>query len=356
MIDTARQSWPGPKAPRAIVFIGAGGIVRAAHLPAYRKCGFEIAGVFDVDAKAARTLAREQKIPSAFASLGDACATPDVVFDVAVPADQILAVLQALPSRATVLIQKPLGRDLAEAKRIVALCRAKKLVAAVNFQLRFAPNMLVLQRELARKSLGQIVDVEIRTRTFTPWSQWKFLLGIPRMEILYHSIHYIDLLRACFGEPTEVWADARPDARFEGYADTRTLALLCFKGGIRATILTSHGHEFGELAKSSHVLVEGTRGAALATMGVNLDYPRGKPDTLELCAPRGKWKQVPLSGSWFPDAFAGTMSNLQRFAEGSDPLLHTAVTDALKTMAVVEACYRSAARGTSPPGKRAPQP
>ena len=116
-------------------------------------------------------------------------------------------------------------------------------------------------------------------------SQWKFLRGIPRMEILYHSIHYIDLLRACFGEPTEVWADARPDARFEGYADTRTMALLCFKGGIRATILTSHGHEFADLAKSSHVLVEGTHGAALATMGVNLDYPRGKPDTLELCAP-----------------------------------------------------------------------
>lgn len=356
MIDSAQQTWPLPKAARPIVFIGAGGIVRAAHLPAYRACGFEFAGVFDIVPKVARALARGRGIPRVFASLEEACATRGVVFDVAVPADQILPVLRALPPRATVLIQKPMGRDLAEARRIVELCRTKRLVAAVNFQLRFAPNMLVLQRELAHERLGRVIDVEVRTRTFTPWSQWKFLRGIPRMEILYHSIHYIDLLRACFGEPTEVWADARPDGRFAGYADTRVMALLCFKGGIRATIVTSHGHEFPNRTRSSHLLVEGTRKAALATMGVNLDYPRGEPDTLALCPLRGRWKQVPLRGSWFPDAFAGTMSNLQRFAEGSDTVLHTAVADALKTMAVVEACYESSVRTKQKPTRRTSNP
>jgi len=336
-----------PKRPRPIVFIGAGGIVRAAHLPAYRSRGFEIAGVYDVQAKTARELVRDQKLARAFASIKDAASVAGAVFDVAVPADQILAVLAEIPVGATVLIQKPMGRDLAEARRIVELCRRKRLIAAVNFQLRFAPNMLALQRELARKTLGRIVDVEIRTRTHTPWSQWKFLRGIPRMEILYHSIHYLDLLRACFGEPKTVWADAREDARFPGYADTRACALLTFDGGIRATLTTSHGHEFGERAKSSHVLIEGTRGALLATMGVNLDYPRGAPDTLEICAPRGRWKPIALDGSWFPDAFGGTMSNLQRFAEESDEVLHTSVSDALKTMAVVEACYRASARGAT---------
>ena len=38
------QAWPRPTRPRPIVIVGAGGIVRAAHLPAYRALGFPIAG------------------------------------------------------------------------------------------------------------------------------------------------------------------------------------------------------------------------------------------------------------------------------------------------------------------------
>jgi hypothetical protein len=35
------------------------------------------------------------------------------------------------------------------------------------------------------------------------------------------------------------------------------------------------------------------------------------------------------------------MSNLQRFVAGEDPILCTRVSDALRTMALVEACYLS---------------
>ena len=48
-----------------------------------------------------------------------------------------------------------------------------------------------------------------------------------------------------------------------------------------------------------------------------------------------------LEGRWFPDAFIGPMANLQRFAAGEDDRLLTAVDDAWRTMAVVEAAYQS---------------
>ena len=44
---------------------------------------------------------------------------------------------------------------------------------------------------------------------------------------------------------------------------------------------------------------------------------------------------------WFPDAFIGVMANLQRFAAGEDSTLETSVESAWRTMALVEACYRS---------------
>jgi len=38
-----------------------------------------------------------------------------------------------------------------------------------------------------------------------------------------------------------------------------------------------------------------------------------------------------LAGSWFPDAFIGPMSNLQRFVSGEDTVLLTHVDDVLNT-------------------------
>jgi hypothetical protein len=71
------------------------------------------------------------------------------------------------------------------------------------------------------------------------------------------------------------------------------------------------------------------------------------PDTLEV-AHDGQWYPVALRGSWFTEAFEGPMSNLQRFVTGEDDALVSPVEDAIRTMAVVEGCYVSSARGGTP--------
>jgi predicted dehydrogenase len=73
-------------------------------------------------------------------------------------------------------------------------------------------------------------------------------------------------------------------------------------------------------------------------------------DRLEVSFQGSKWKKVRLQGDWFPDAFQGTMANLQRYVSGEDKVLNTRVEDAAKTMALVEACYISSRqRGTPLP-------
>ena len=84
-------------------------------------------------------------------------------------------------------------------------------------------------------------------------------------------------------------------------------------------------------------------------LGVLYDYPHGEPDELWICRNAGEWQQVPLSGNWFPDAFIGTMSNLQRFDAGEDGDLVSSAEDAFQTMALVEACYEAnGAAGVKP--------
>jgi len=342
------QAWPRPTHPRPIAIIGAGGIVRDAHLPVYRRLGFPVAGIFDVRPGTARATAAAFTVETIYESLDQCCAAPDVIFDVAVPANQVTDVLTHLPAGAAVLIQKPMGESLVEARAILNICREKRLAAAINFQLRFSPNMLALRDLLTAGDLGDIVDIDVRLVTNQPWHLWTFLKSTPGVEVLYHSVHYLDSIRLIAGEPGGVYCRGVRHPEFPEFRDTRSSIILDYGDRMRCNLSLNHTHRFGERCEASSFKVEGTRGAALLSMGVNLDYPIGKPDTLDVVLTGVAWEHVALRGSWFIEAFEGPMSNLQRYVAGEDAVLLSPVTDAIKTMAVVEACYESSARGATP--------
>jgi len=268
------------------------------------------------------------------------------VFDVAVPASQIMAILPLLPKGAAVLIQKPMGETLEEARNIRELCRQRGLTAAVNFQLRYAPNNLGAVALAKAGLLGELHDFEVQVRTYTPWQLWTFLATAPRLEILYHSIHYLDLVRSWLGNPLGVYAKTVRNPQCGSLAATKTSMILDYGEWKRVFVVTNHGHDFPE-SQRSFVQWEGTGGAIRMEMGVNLDYPAGKPDSLAY-AERGSadgWKSVPVSGSWFPDAFVGSMGALQAYVERSVSELPIGFESAYETMALVEAAYRSSERG-----------
>jgi predicted dehydrogenase len=343
-----RQAWPLPSRPRAIVIIGAGGVVRTAHLPVYQRLHFPVAGLYDINPDASRETAARFGVSTVFSSLVEAASCADAVFDVAVPGDQIAGVLKELPRGAAVLIQKPMGEDLAAARAIISICRELGLVAAMNFQLRFSPNVLALRDLLSADELGDIVDVEVRLVVKQPWHLWRFLEQAPRLEILYHSIHYLDTIRALIGEPRGVYCRAVAHPQMPEFQDTRSTIILDYGNAVRCSLLLNHTHQQQGAHRASFLKVEGTRGAAKLTLGVNIDYPGGPRDTLEVALEDGRWQPVELRGSWFIEAFEGPMSNLQRYVAGEDAALVSPVEDAIETMAVVEACYLSSAAGGTP--------
>jgi len=328
--------------------IGAGAIVRTAHLPAYRRLGFTVAGIFDIKPDAAKDTARTFNVPSVFNTLDEAAARKDAVFDVAVPGDQIQAIVERLPEGGAVLIQKPMGENLEAARRILAACRARRLVAALNFQLRFSPNMLALRQLVQEQRLGELTDIEVRIVDRQPWEQWSFLQTAPRLEVLYHSIHYLDAIRSLAGEPHGVYCRAVAHPELPAFRDTRSSIIVDYGDRLRCSLTLNHTHASKGHQRASMFKVEGTAGAAVLTMGVNLDYPSGPPDELEIAIDGGSWQPVALRGSWFTEAFEGPMSNLQRFVAGQDPALVSPLDDAIKTMALVEACYRSSQSGATP--------
>ncbi|MBI4582997.1 MAG: Gfo/Idh/MocA family oxidoreductase [Planctomycetes bacterium] len=342
------HAWPLPSRPRPIVIIGAGGIVNDAHLPAYRKAGFPVAGIFDIDAARAQAAARKFSIPQVFAALEEAAAQPGVVFDLAVPPERTFGVLEQLPSGAAVLMQKPMGTDLEEARRIRRLCRDRKLTAAVNFQLRFSPMMLAMRDAVAKGLLGPILDLEVRLNLRTAWELFPFLKKLDRVEIQVHSIHYLDWIRSLLGEPRGVYARTLPHPSFPSLKSTRSSIILDYGEAVRCCLSLNHHFEFGPKHEAAAVTVQGSKGAGIITLGLLLNYPDGKPETVELITDGSEWTQVPIEGRWFPHGFIGRMANVQRFAAGEDAELIASVEDAFKTMALVEACYQSSASGGTP--------
>ena len=338
---------PMPVKPRPIVVIGAGGIVRDAHLPAYEKAGFPVAGLFDVDSARAEAVAAEFGIQTVYRGLDRLAlvAPADAVFDVAVPPEAIGPVLEHLPAGAAVLIQKPLGRDLREAMAIAGICRRRGLVAGVNLQLRTAPCVLGARGVMAGGSIGAVHDMEVRVTGFMPWHLWSFLEGAPRVGVLYHSVQYLDLARCTLGEPRAVMARVSRHPAAPNLADTRCQILLDYGSEMRVSIGANHGHRFGRRHEESFIKWEGSGGAVWVQLGMLLNYPEGEDDRLEVCELREgatpRWQAVRLAGRWFPDGFTGPMANLMRHLEGSEAVLAPSLEDGVRAMAMVEAVYES---------------
>jgi len=291
---------PTPSVTRPIMMIGSGGIVHDAHLPAYAKAGFPVVALVDMNRERAEALAKKFHVPLGSSSIEEAIrfAPKDVVFDVAVPAKAISDILPQLPDGSAVLIQKPMGETLDEAIEILRICRSKGLTAAVNFQLRWSPNMLAARALTNSGALGELHDLEVNVSVHMPWELWSFLSTAPRLEILYHSI------------------------------------------------ASNHSHDFDPKLQRSYVQWEGITGAMRARMGVNLNYPVGLPDNLDYIVRDGcGWQEAPVNGNWFPDAFMGSMGSLQAYVQGEAKTLPTSVEDAIDTMRTVEAAYLSSERG-----------
>lgn len=341
-----QQWWPRPAAPSPVVIFGAGSIVGDAHLPAYRKGGFPVAGIYDPNRDRAAELAAHWGI-AAFASCDEAVGIDGAIFDLATPPAAHASILSQLPPGSPVLIQKPMGSDLAQASEILSICRARDLRAAVNFQLRFAPMMLALRDAVAKGYLGEIVDFDAWLALSTPWGLWPFLKGLPRIEIAMHSIHYFDFVRSLLGNPDGVHAKTVGHPNHD-VAQTRTAAILDYGDKVRCVLSVNHDHDFGRKFQACEFRISGTRGAAYVKLGVNLDYPRGEPDALWIKPEGADWTEVVLEGAWFPDAFVSRMANLQRFACGEDAELIGSVEDAWHTMALVEAAYQSSAAPATP--------
>lgn len=330
-----------------ICIIGAGGIVNDAHLPAYKIAGYKVQGIVNRNKEKATALAEKFGIAKVYDTIEEMVAEngTEVIYDYALPASETVEVLKQLPDGATVLIQKPLGENINEAKEILQLCHSKQMQAGVNFQLRFSPFVLEAKKIIEDEKIGDITDIEVYVNVLTPWHLWDFLFTKPRMEILYHSVHYVDLIRSFLGNPNKVLARTFKHPDSKKLASVKTNIIMDYGDWVRAIIHTNHNHDFGYKNQDAYIKIEGTSGAIKIGLGLLKNYPDGLPDSFEYViqedGKESQWQSKNIKGSWFPEAFICTMEQMMMAKSGIIDKPENSVDDAFDTMRCVEAAYLS---------------
>jgi predicted dehydrogenase len=332
------------KTDYGIGIVGCGGIVNYAHLPAYNAHSLRVLGCYDVNAEAAHKTANDHGIPTVYESLDALLADEHIqIVDIAVPAwHQREIAERALAAGKHLLCQKPLAEELPGAEAIVAAAHRAGRKVAVNQQMRWSAGIAAAKDLIARGFIGQPTDAQIQVSVTTPWHMWPWLKVAPRLEIMYHSIHYLDSLRYLLGDPQ--WVTSR-HARYPGQpetGETKTVTLLDYDSGLQALIAVNHHDHSGDNYATFRFL--GTQGVIKGTIGLLYNYPDGRPDTLQAhstqVAPE-VWFDIKLEGLWIPDAFIGPMASLMDAIQRDIPPI-TDVADNLGTLRVVHAAYRSA--------------
>jgi predicted dehydrogenase len=266
------------------------------------------------------------------------------IVDVAVyPAEQTEIVARATAAGKHLLCQKPFADEYSGAVKNVQLAEQARVKIAVNQQMRWDAGIRCARLLIDQGWLGTPTYATIQVHCNTDWSLWPWIYQGKRLEIMFHSIHYIDSLRYLLGDPEYVFTSGSRGASEKTEAETKTLSIWQYASGLQVSIDACHSTWQDDAYAIFRF--EGTEGVIKGTIGLMYNYPAGRPDTLEFMSKRDscKWHAPRLEGMWIPDAFVGPMASLMKAIEG-DGEPETSGRDNLRTLQIVFAEYQSMAQ------------
>jgi predicted dehydrogenase len=330
--------------------IGAGMIMAECHLAAYKDARFPVVAIASRTKANADKVAKRWGIPKVHTTPENLIRDETIeILDIAYPPDQQPALIKlALEQKhiKAVLAQKPLALSVNDAVELRDAAAKSGKILSVNQNMRYDQSMRVLKQIIESSALGDIVFAEIDMHAIPHWQG--FLEDYDRLTLSNMSVHHLDVLRFLFGDPDEITTLTRQDPRTKfKHSDGITVSTLRFPSGVLALSVEDvwSGPRQGGYKDDQQInwRVEGTAGVAKGTIG----WPTGAASTLSYASTKttgGDWVTPTWDSMWFPHAFIGVMEQLQHAVKSGEPPA-LSVADNVKTMALVEAGYRSIDQG-----------
>ena len=198
------------------VGVAGTGFIGPAHIEGLRRNGIQVMGLAEETPEKSRQKAAELGIPHAYNSLEDMLADPNIdVVHLATPNYlHHLHAKAALKAGKHVVCEKPLAMNTKQSGELVKLAAEKKLVNAINFNIRMYP---LVQQARSMVQSGQLGDLFIVQGSYLQdWllfpSDWNWRLE-PDLGGTLRAVgdigsHWLDLLTFITGlHVKEVYAD-----------------------------------------------------------------------------------------------------------------------------------------------------
>jgi D-apiose dehydrogenase len=318
------------------------------HYDAWRRLGqADLVALCDVNEERARATAQRFSIPRVYRDVARMLEAeqPDFI-DVITPPDTHAAICRLAGARGVhVLCQKALAPTFEEGRAIVANAEAAGIRLMVHDNFRFQPWHREVRRLLDGHVIGRLHSIACRTRLGDGWGPDAYLgrqpyfRTMPKLLIFETGVHFIDVFRYLAGEVQRVYARLRRlNAMIAG--EDCGLVVLEFESGVTAvwdanryneSLSTDTRYTFGEF------LLEGDGGSLrLSEDGRLLLHPLGE---------QPREHDYPHTREGFAgDCCHAAMAHFIDCLIDGTPF-ETAGPAYLRTLAVQEAVYQSAATG-----------
>jgi predicted dehydrogenase len=302
---------------------------------------FELAACVDVDSAALERASARLGISSAqcFADLGKALDTEKFQAVIVVtPADcHVTTCAAALGRKLAVLVEKPFTLRLSEAVRLVALADANGTPLLVAQNYRYLRSFRTVKRLIDEGVLGRVGMVVCHYyRPFHSIPDW--LAKLQHSVLWGMSVHHLDVLRYVLGSNAKsVNAEAftLPWGRLPRGASSQLMLTMANNTRVSySATYESTGHTFFEGGQEFYARFIGERGTLHVFQRWLIFWENGKLPRLVRRGPRKKTEERLL------------LDQLERaliYGEQAE----VSGRDNLQTVAILEACVRSAAEGRS---------
>ncbi len=286
---------------------------------------------FDVDKQAAQQLADRSSSATVADSAAEVIERCDAVYITTPNTRHTELALAAVEAGKHVFCEKPMATSLIEAKTIVENTQKTSSVFQVGHNRRFAPVYATLKRMLGETHQPHSAHVKMnRGELLNP--QWT---GDPKVTggFLYETtIHMFDMVRFLFGEVATLQAVGSSHE----YPETDDFSmLLTFANGMHATFASAADASW--MFPFERVEVFSHHGTVVTREMESLAFTEG----LDGKVTEHSMHQLPKEEKW---GYAQEDSSFINSIIGDTPAAVTAL-DGLKSVELVEACYRSVKTG-----------
>jgi predicted dehydrogenase len=242
------------------------------------------------------------------------------------------------------IVQKPFAPDIDDVRAIVDMAENAGLFLAVHENFRFQTPLERVKEILASGAIGDPSWARISFRTgYDIYKGQPYFFDEERFVILDLGVHVVDLARFFLGEVAHVSCETQrrnPRVKAE---DTATMLMRHTSGAVSVVECTYETRKLPDPFPETLVEIEGPRGAIVTRPGYRMEVTvDGTMTESEIEIPMLHWANRP----WHmieESVYKTCRHFLQSLKAGREAA--TSGRDNLKTYAVCEAAYESAASG-----------